>query len=243
MLTLLGQALWMTFLGATGAAIGASAGPGEAKTVLKQLGQIPHSGYSEGLDFHDGFLWNALPKEIVKISPEDGSVVARYTPATEYSESVTWFKGSLWNLSFSDNGIYKGLLKGDKLVFKRVGSVPEVHGWGITHDGSQIIATGDYSNKLYFLDPSTAKVVRTLVTDKTALEDLAWDGRGIWTSSFTSHRGRIFRIDPQSGKSGPLYSLPDPESCPIVDGIAVDGKTLWVTGKHCSAIYHFQLPL
>ncbi len=236
----LGWVAGMTFLGAAGAAIGASPKPAK---VLKLIGAIPHTGYSEGLDFHQGFLWNALPKEILKINPSDGSVIARYTPGSEYSESVAWFNGALWNLSFSDNGIYKGRLKADKLAFKRVGTVPEVHGWGITHNGKQIIATGDYSNKLYFIDALSAKVTRTLETDKTALEDLAWDGRGIWTSSFTGDRGHIFRINPQTGKSGPLYALPDPESCPIIDGIAVDGKTLWVTGKQCPSIYRFELPL
>lgn len=233
----------MTYWGAVGAAIClASALHAADPKNLKVLRQIPHTGYSEGLDFHEGFLWRALPKTIAKISPQDGSVVSQYTPATDYSESVVWVGGSLWNVSFSNNGLYRGTLKGGELKFQRVGDVPEVHAWGMTHDGTHLIVTGDYSHKLYFLDTKTGKRVRTVETERKDLEDLAWDGTGIWASSFTQHRGQIFRIDPKTGKSSGLYRLPDAESCPVVDGLAIDGKTLWVTGKQCPAIYQVELP-
>lgn len=219
-----------------------------APPKLALVRQIPHSGYSEGLDFFEGFLWHAIPKAILKIDPKDGTVLERFQPATEYSESLTWFKGGLWNLSFTDNSIHIGKLtsgknKGRALAFKKVGEVPEVHGWGITHNGNQIITTGDYSPKLYFFNPKSMKLEKTLTTTVSALEDLAWDGHGIWSSSFTGYRGQIFRISPANGKIGDFYSLPDPEMCPIIDGIAVDGKNLWITGKECPAIYLVKNPL
>lgn len=233
----------MTYWGAVGAAICVASGLGAAEPKkLKVLRQIPHSGYSEGLDFHEGFLWRALPKAIAKISPQDGSVLAQYTPPSDYSESVVWVAGAIWNVSYSDNGLYRGERKGEQLKFKRVGDVPEIHAWGIAYDGKNLIVTGDYSSKLYFFDPKTAQRVRTLETDRKDLEDLAWDGTGLWTSSFTQYRGKIFRIDPQTGKSSDFYLLPDAESCPVIDGIARDGKTLWITGKHCPSIYQVELP-
>jgi glutamine cyclotransferase len=213
-----------------------------AKNTLKVIRVIPHSGYSEGLDYRDGFLWHALPKAILKIDPADGQIVARYKPATEYSESIVWLNKHLWNVSFSDNGLYRGTLKGDTFVFTRVGSVPEVHAWGLEAKGSELVVTGDYSNKLYFLSSKTGALVKTLVTEGKDLEDLAWDGKGFWSSSFTTHRGSVFRISPASGKIGPLYSLPDPESCPVIDGIAYDGKHLWITGKECASIYCVERP-
>lgn len=220
---------------------------------LELIRQIPHTGYSEGLDFHDGFLWHALPKEILKIDPNDGSVMDRFVPATDYSESVTWFEGKLWNLSFTDNSIHVGELRAAKppsdgapvpsFSFKKAGVVPEVHGWGITHNGKQIIVTGDYSAKLYFLNPKTLKIEKTVTAPVTALEDLAWDGVGIWSSSFTGYRGQIFRISPKDGKIIGHYLLPDPEMCPVIDGIAVDGSRLWITGKQCPALYLVKNPL
>lgn len=210
--------------------------------TLEKIRQIPHSGYSEGLDFHEGYLWNALPKEIRKIDPKDGSTVLTVKPATEYSESVSWFQGALWNVSFQDNSIHTGKVESTRIVFTKKGTVPEVHAWGMTHNGKHILITGDYSNKIYFLDPKTAKVVKTLITEGKDLEDLAWDGRWIWASSFTEHHGEIFNLHPDSGKIGKYYKLPDAEKCPVIDGIAFDGKGLWITGKECPALYYVKLP-
>src|SRR5688572_14833185 len=82
---------------------------------LEVIRTIPHTGYSEGLDYADGFLWHALPKEIVKIDPKDGTVVEKFKPGSEYSESVVWIGKTLFNVSFSDNGIYAGLMANGKL--------------------------------------------------------------------------------------------------------------------------------
>jgi len=210
--------------------------------LLKLIKSIPHSGYSEGLTHHEGYLWHALPKEILKIDPKDGSVLERFKPASAYSESLVWLKGKLWNLSFDNNGIYQGELQGKALLFQKKGETPEVHGWGLATDGKHLIMTGEYSTKLYFVDPATLKVVKVISTDVSALEDLAWDGRRIWTSSFTELKGHIFSLDPKTGKRIQTYRLPDADNCPIIDGIAFDGKTLWVTGKHCPKIYQFELP-
>lgn len=211
--------------------------------TLEVLRQIPHSGYSEGLHFHKNFLWHALPQAIVQIDPKDGTVVRTYQPATKYSESLVWVGETLWNVSFSDNGIYKGTLTRDGLSFKRAGSVPEVHAWGLEYDGKYLVVTGDYSDKLYFLDPKTLQVAKTLTVPIKDLEDLAWDGEGFWASSFTSHRGTIFHINPKNGSIGALYALPDPEKCPVIDGIAYDGKGLWLTGKHCASLYYVKRPV
>ncbi|MBI4403983.1 MAG: glutaminyl-peptide cyclotransferase [Deltaproteobacteria bacterium] len=209
---------------------------------LELIGKIPHSGYSEGLDYYQGYLWHALPKMIVKIDPKDGTVLARYQPASEYSESIAWLDGKLWNLSYSDNGIYKGVFDRNRFNFLRVGSTPEKHGWGLTHDGQYLIMTGNYSSKIYFVDPVNLKVVRTLTTLVKDLEDLAWDGRQLWASSFTQHRGHIFSISPTTGAIGELFGLPDPEACPVVDGVAYSPEGLWVTGKDCPSIYLFRKP-
>ncbi|MCB0405541.1 MAG: glutaminyl-peptide cyclotransferase [Bdellovibrionales bacterium] len=210
--------------------------------TLEFLRRLPHSGYSEGLSYHEKFLWHALPEQIVKIETTDGRVVATYKPATKYSESLTWFQGKLWNVSFSDNGIYAGTLKNGNLSFERVGTTPEIHAWGLTHDGKHLIFTGNFSRKIYFWDPKSRTVVRELETSIKDIEDLAWDGVGLWSSSFTAHKGKIFRIDPKSGRVSGFFELPDPESCPVVDGIAYHDGELWVTGKHCPSIWVLRKP-
>lgn len=210
--------------------------------TLEIIGKVPHSGYSEGLDFYEGFLWNALPQQIVKINPKDGAVVESFSPATEYSESIKWASGSLWNLSFKNKGLYQGQIKNRQLVFEKKGEVPEDCGWGIERIGQEFVTTGNFSNKLYFFNPKKQKWTRTLVTDGADLEDLAWDGKRLWTSSFTNHRGTIFSINIKTGKIESFWQLPQREECPIIDGIAFDGKSLWITGKECPAIYQVRIP-
>lgn len=206
--------------------------------------KIPYSGYSEGLDFEGGFIWSAIPKSIRKIDPTNGSILAEMAPATGYSESVAWWKKDFWNVSYENDGIYKGRLEGNKFSFTRVGTTPEKHAWGIAHDGKQLILTGDHGSRtLYFLNPQTLKVERKITVEFPDLEDLAWDGKGIWTSSFSTQRGKIFRVDPKDGKIQGVYYTPEPEMCPVVDGIAVEGAYLWITGKNCPSIYRVKNPL
>lgn len=233
-----------------------------ADIPLKLVRSIPHTGYSEGLDFHEGFLWHALPTAIVKIDPSSGEVVQTFKPPTAYSESISWFQGKLWNVSYADNGIYAvekadvaaakpSPVVGDPsfLPFSRIGSAREVHAWGLTNDGKNLIFTGDHgSDTLYFFDPSKTAIVRTLKVKGpegkplTDLEDLAWDGKSLWTSSFESHQGAIFAVHPKTGKVQKFYSIPDPAECSVIDGIAYDHKHLWVTGKNCAKIYCFEIP-
>lgn len=210
---------------------------------LEVLKRLPHSGYSEGLDFYQGYLWHAVPKKILKIDPKDGTVLSTFAPPTAHSESLVWFQGKLWNVSYSDNGIYVGTLENGKLKFAHKGTTVERHAWGLVTDGRQIIMTGDHdSNKIYFYDPKTVKKVREIEVSISNLEDLAWDGEGLWTSSFTSHPGQIFRVNPANGKVEGIFSLPNPAECPVIDGIATQGETLWITGKECPTLYQVKLP-
>ncbi|NBV49779.1 hypothetical protein EBR78_01020 [bacterium] len=209
---------------------------------LEIIKKIPHSGYSEGLDFHAGFLWHALPKAILKIDPRDGTVLEQFTPASEYSESIKWFRGELYNLSFSNDGLYRGRLNNKQLQFKKIASLPEPHGWGIESIEGQLVVTGNFSNKLHFFDLKKEKWVRSLETDANELEDLAWDGKRLWTSSFSTHRGSIFSIDLKTGKMSGMWELPEKDQCPVIDGIAFDGKSLWITGKECPSIYQVKIP-
>ncbi len=220
------------------------AAPPAAKpsSTLELIRQIPHTGYSEGIDYHNGYLWHALPKELKKIDPKDGTVLGTFKPATPYSESLTWFQDRLWNLSYDDNGLYAGKLEGKQFIFKKEFSLPESHGWGIEHRGKEIVFTGNYSNKLYFYDPAKKIITRTLATEGAALEDLAWDGTYFWSSSFTQDRGQIFAIHPETGKIMGKFALPESTACNIIDGTAYDGKNLWVTGKECASIYYFKIP-
>jgi glutamine cyclotransferase len=146
------------------------------------------------------------------------------------------------HVSFANNGIFEGTLKEGKFDFRRVGTTPEDRAWGLEFDGVNFILTGNYSSKLYWISPKSWKLVRTVNTKMKDIEDLAWDCKYLWSSSFTEWRGHIFRIHPKTGEIGPFYRLPNPEACPIIDGLAYDGKGLWITGKECPALFYSEMP-
>jgi glutamine cyclotransferase len=50
-------------------------------------------------------------------------------------------------------------------------------------------------------------------------------------------------VHPKTGKVEGLYTIPEPEMCPVIDGIAVEGKSLWITGKNCPSLYLVKNPL
>lgn len=210
-------------------------------TMLEIVDRIPRSGWSEGIDIVDGRIWHAWPSTIRELDME-GNVLSEHEPPSSYSESLTWFRGRLWNLSYHNPNLYAGRLVDGVISFEIVGTVPGVAGWGITHNGTELITTGNGSTDLHFFDGETVSLLRTVTTPVDDLEDLAWDGRYIWASSYSEYPGQVFRLDPTTGAVVDVHSLPDPEECSIVDGIAIDAGRLFVTGKRCPFIYVAPLP-
>ena len=170
-------------------------------------------------------------------------VLKSFKPATSYSESIKWDNGQLWNLSFSDNGIYKGKLLRNRFAFKKVAAIPdEKHGWGIEVVGNQIAVTGNYSPRIYFFNKKTFKLERIIKLSVSELEDLAFDGKRLWVSSFREKKGKIYAVDLKKGKIVGSFMLPKQYQCTVIDGLAVQGKTIWITGKHCANIYQVKNP-
>ena len=209
--------------------------------TLQVVDRIPRSGWSEGIDVLGDRIWHAWPSVIRELDME-GNVLAEHEPPSTYSESLTWFGGRLFNLSYHNANVYAGTVVDGALVFTVVGTVPDEAGWGITHDGTNLIVSGNGSENLYVLDGETFAHLRTITTPVDDLEDLAWDGRYIWASSYSEYPGQVFRIDPDTGNLVDLHTLPDPDECSIVDGIAVSDGLLYVTGKRCPWIYVAPLP-
>lgn len=194
-------------------------------------------GWSEGLDWHDGVLWQAFPGELLARDAMSGETLGSWRPPSGYSESLVWHQGRLWNVSYADDKIYAGTLDGDSLTFEVAGTAPDVHAWGIAAFGARLVLTGNGKEDLYFLAPdlSLEWVTTTPVDD---LEDIEYHHGSIWASSYTTYPGSFFRLDPVTGDVLDVFDVPAPALCRIVDGIAVDdGDRLYVTGKECPAIW------
>lgn len=232
-----------------------------ANTLLL-LKKIPHpsDAYSEGLDYAKGFLWNTLPKKLLKIDPANGDVVASWDYndiPNFYSESIKWVSDTLWELSFSSNHIYTIRFSGKKVHNIEMNTTPDKTAWGIESiKKNELITTGHNSSTLHVYSIAQKKWILDIpiqtpssldTTQIKGFEDLAWDGKYLWSSSFTSHRGEIFAIDLNQKSIVALYTIPEPEMCPIIDGLAISTehgkKGIWITGKNCPSIYFAALPV
>lgn len=127
-------------------------------------------------------------------------------------------------------------------------------GWGLTFDGTHLVQS-DGSSTIYFRDPKSLKVVRTIDVRAqgvpvTQLNELEWVDGEIWSNVWMTDR--IARISPKTGEvlgwidlTGLRRGLkiPDGEQHRVLNGIAYDAATgrIWVGGKQWPKIYQIEL--
>lgn len=158
-----------------------------------------------------------------------------------------------------DDRIYQLTYRARRLLIYDAASLEQVatagiatEGWGITHDGESLIYS-DGSAALYFLDPASLTVQRTLTVTLNGrplprLNELEYVDGQIWANVWTANQ--IVRIDPRNGAVTAIADLrgllPDEErraDTDVLNGIAWDGRegALWVTGKRWPWIYRIRL--
>jgi glutaminyl-peptide cyclotransferase len=127
----------------------------------------------------------------------------------------------------------------------------EGEGWGLTHDGRQLIMS-DGSATIRFRDPATFAVrreieVRADGVPLARLNELEYVDGEIWANIW--YDDRIARIDPADGKVrgfidlGALYPQSARSSEAVLNGIAYDAaaKRLFVTGKNWPQLYEIEV--
>ena len=122
-------------------------------------------------------------------------------------------------------------------------------GWGMTTDNTTIYVT-DGSNNVYFIDPGTFRVTRTVpIVDSDGrrvmnLNELEYINGELWANIYFSRR--IVVIDPATGSVKYFVDLSGLSasdetyrwnSGEVLNGIAYDGSRILVTGKYWRHIY------
>ena len=136
------------------------------------------------------------------------------------------------------------------LEYKAAWKYPR-EGWGITHDGRNLIAS-DGSANLYFMDGNFAQQKKLKVTleDRPVrfLNELEYIDGKIWANVYTSDS--IVIINPKTGKveglvdcTGLLPRALHEPSTDVLNGIAYDEKTgkIYLTGKNWPRLYEVRL--
>jgi glutaminyl-peptide cyclotransferase len=222
---------------------------------VKVLKTYPHDprAVTQGLEYFDGFLYESTGEtgqsSLRKVDLESGKVLQKTDLGPEYfGEGLTIVRGKIYQLTW----LSKIGFVYDVKTFRKLRDFHYYgEGWGLAHDGSNLILS-DGTNTLRYIDPETFAVVRTLEVYAgkeavTNLNELECIGNDIYSNVW--HVNRIARIDARTGQVRDWIDLSalaaqeqkEPEG--VLNGIAFDpvrGR-FFVTGKNWAHLFEIQI--
>jgi len=224
--------------------------------VVKAFPHDPTS-FIQGLTIHQGRLFESTGQDNSWISEVDiasGKHDKKIILDKKYfGEGICILNNKLYQLTWRNHIGFVYDLK----TFSKLSEFKYDHeGWGITHNGKNLIVS-DGTNQLHFLDTLTLKEVSKLTvkddyTEADDLNELEYIEGYIFANQWQSNY--ILKIDPNTGnvvgrmEMSPLsekMNLLNP-SADVLNGIAYEqkSKTLLVTGKLWPTLFaiRFQKP-
>jgi glutaminyl-peptide cyclotransferase len=165
-----------------------------------------------------------------------------------FGEGIAILNGDLFQITWQ-NGV---VVVYDLETFEVERTVQyEGEGWGLTHDGRQLIMS-DGSATIRFRDPQSFAVTREIEVRNegvpvTKLNELEYVDGEIWANIW--YDDRIARISPADGNVlgfidlSTLYPQSARGSEAVLNGIAYDtaAKRLFVTGKNWPQLYEIEV--
>lgn len=247
--------LWLAALGQSAPAGIPASAPVAPAAVVATFPHDPHA-YTEGLFWQDGLLWESTGEVgasgIRKVRLADGKVLARVTiEPPYYGEGIAPWKDTVLSLTWKDGTGFRWSAKD----LRRLGSFRYAgEGWALAADGKGGMVMSDGTPVLRFLDPATARVVRTVtvrdggvpLANLNELEVV--DGEilaNVWLTDL------IARIDPADGRVVGYIDVSDlhrragtHDENAVANGIAWDPvrRRLFVTGKDWPYLFEIAAP-
>jgi glutamine cyclotransferase len=221
---------------------------------------LPHdtSYFTEGLEFYNGKLIESTGLEgkskLVHYDLVTGKVEKEVKlDSIFFGEGVTVLRDTVYQLTYRQGVVHVYNAKD----FKKIKQLPYTNGegWGLTHDSTHLIATNS-GNKLYFHDPSTFKIVKSVSVTENGepaiqINELEYVNGFIYANQW--QYDYILKIDPATGEvvaKMDLTSIHQQEkaqnpNAEVLNGIAYHSETkkFYVTGKNWSKIYELRLSL
>ncbi|MBI5099363.1 MAG: glutaminyl-peptide cyclotransferase [Nitrospirae bacterium] len=220
------------------------------------INTYPHDfhAFTQGLVFNDGLMYEGTglkgQSTLRSIKLETGKILkVRKLSEEFFGEGITVYGNKIIQLTWQS---HIGFIY-DKDSFKLLKTFQySTEGWGITHDGKQLIMS-DGSANLYFLNPETLKETRRIeVRDQNnlviRLNELEYINGEIFANVWMT--SRIAKIDPQTGRVTGWINLDGlspfngrDERTRVLNGIAYDAKNdrLFVTGKLWPKLFEIKL--
>jgi glutamine cyclotransferase len=220
------------------------------------INTYPHdsSSYTQGLIYRDDVLYESAGQynesSLRKVDLKTGKVLKKIpVPGQYFAEGMTIFMGKVFQLTWREEKVF--VYEPD--TFRKTGEFTyEGEGWGLTHDGQQLIMS-DGSSQIRFINADTFKVERRInVTLKgrpvEELNELEYIKGEIYANIYQTDR--IVRIDPKTGQvlgvidmTGILPGKSPDEMENVLNGIAYDekGERLFITGKRWPKLFEVRL--
>ena len=176
-----------------------------ARYTYRVLDVLPHdpNAFTQGLIYTDSIFYEGTGRNgsssLRKVEPSTGQVLQQHDLGEEFfGEGITLFDDKIYQLSWQNRTGF--IYDQETFTELRRFNYP-TEGWGITHDGEQLIVS-DGTPFIYFWDPLTlAETGRITVTLEgqllPQLNELEYINGEIWANIWQTDY--VVRIDPTSG--------------------------------------------
>ena len=217
---------------------------------------FPHDpqAFTQGLFFADGQLYESTglvgQSTIRRVNLADGKVLQLTAiPAGQFGEGSTAWGPEIVSITWQDGVGHRW----DRKTLRRIGGFRYAgEGWGLTHDGRNLILS-DGTPTLRFLDPKSfaeQRRVQVIANGRpvSQLNELEFVGGEVWANVWQTPL--IARIDPASGAVKGWVDLTALERLSgrrgiddVANGIAYEprSKRLFVTGKRWPKLFEIRL--
>jgi glutamine cyclotransferase len=222
------------------------------------IAQHPHdtSAYTQGLELYNGKMYESTGDFVnssLRITDfKTGKVEKIHPMGTDkiFGEGITIFNNKIYQLTWQSNVVYVYDISDITKPIKTFNWPYE--GWGITHNGKELIVSDGTSN-LYFVDPESFKV-RTVVNVQTNqgpidnINELEYIDGFVYANIYGTLS--IVKINPETGHVVGVMNFPElPQNEQTAgrtaefNGIAYDSasKTMYVTGKRWPKLFEVKL--
>lgn len=236
--------------------------------TYKVINTLPHdsTAYTEGYELYNGMLYESAGEQGKSrvVQYKNGSTTAlnniKKNDDKTFAEGITILRDTLYQLTYRNNVVHLY----NPTTLQPIGTRPwigaEIEGWGLTNNGTQLIASTG-TNVLYYLNPNTMAITKTINVmlngqPLNQVNELEYVNGYIYANVFTTDM--FIKIDAETGNvlaqadlstllpaynAAAISQASAPRNESFVNGIAYNKatNTFFVTGKNWPKVYELQL--